>query len=292
MTKTIFLSSVTNSCNRHFLIIQTVLEQIDNFMQLHINNYFVNLSAIIAKELYIKTRKMYLACSMNFSRLFCMTFSNNLNLFTRASLSSDMLDSDPGFGSCEETSPVTSFVCCCSECFSETFWLLVASFVSSLCSIFSVYKSRGPPNLRWAGGDRKHPLRMRNGVRLATTLKVSCRSSSKSWPSGTVISATMGLITGLCAFLYHLPQIYKWLLKPYYIVSFFMTIAFLVVRKAPGVCEHLATEREDENSCDFDWVRAWRSLLAHSPGLVLCWPLLREVFILFYKSLDSSSREK
>ncbi|XP_034036926.1 thioredoxin-related transmembrane protein 2-A [Thalassophryne amazonica] len=63
----------------------------------------------------------------------------------------------------------------------------------------------------------------------------------------------MGLITGLISFLYHLPQIYKWLLKPYYIASFFMTVAFVVVRKAPGVCEHLATQREDRNSCDFDW---------------------------------------
>ncbi|KAM7389793.1 hypothetical protein PAMP_023749 [Pampus punctatissimus] len=63
----------------------------------------------------------------------------------------------------------------------------------------------------------------------------------------------MGLITGVCTFLYHLPQIYKWLLKPYYITSFLMTVAFFVVRKAPGVCEHLATQREDGNSCDFDW---------------------------------------
>uniref|UniRef100_A0AAQ6A1L8 Thioredoxin domain-containing protein n=1 Tax=Amphiprion ocellaris TaxID=80972 RepID=A0AAQ6A1L8_AMPOC len=63
----------------------------------------------------------------------------------------------------------------------------------------------------------------------------------------------MGIITGVCTFLYHLPQIYKWLLKPYYITSFFMTVAFLVVRKAPGLCEHLATQREDGNSCDFDW---------------------------------------
>nr|XP_020447348.1 thioredoxin-related transmembrane protein 2 isoform X2 [Monopterus albus] len=63
----------------------------------------------------------------------------------------------------------------------------------------------------------------------------------------------MGLITGVCAFLYHLPQIYKWLLKPYYVTSFFMTVAFLLVRKTPGLCEHLATQREDGNSCDFDW---------------------------------------
>lgn len=233
-------------------------------MQLHINNYFENLSAIIAKERYLKTKKMYLACSMNFSRLFCITFSNNLNLLTRVSLSSDVLQSDPGFGFCEETSPVTSFVCCCSEFFSETLWLLAASCVSLLCSILFVYNSRCPPNLRRTRGDRKHLLRMRTGVRLATTLKVSCRSSSKSWPPVTVISAIMGLITGLFAFLYHLPQIYKWLLKPYYLMSFFMTIAFLVVRKAPGVCEHLATDREDGNSCDFDWVRAWRSAVAHS----------------------------
>ncbi|XP_040028584.2 thioredoxin-related transmembrane protein 2-A [Gasterosteus aculeatus] len=63
----------------------------------------------------------------------------------------------------------------------------------------------------------------------------------------------MVLITGLCTFLYHLPQIYKWLLKPYYVSSLLMTVAFLAVRKAPGVCEHLATQREDGNSCDFDW---------------------------------------
>lgn len=65
--------------------------------------------------------------------------------------------------------------------------------------------------------------------------------------------ASMGLITGIFSFLYHLPQIYKWLVKPYYIISFLMSVAFLVVRKAPGLCEHLATQREDGNSCDFDW---------------------------------------
>ncbi|KAJ8247741.1 hypothetical protein GJAV_G00249750 [Gymnothorax javanicus] len=63
----------------------------------------------------------------------------------------------------------------------------------------------------------------------------------------------MALLTPLFAFLYHLPQVYKWLLKPYYIASFFMSVAFLIVRKTPGICEHLATQREDGNSCDFDW---------------------------------------
>ncbi|KAG1956421.1 thioredoxin-related transmembrane protein 2-B [Pimephales promelas] len=63
----------------------------------------------------------------------------------------------------------------------------------------------------------------------------------------------MALLTPLLAFLYHLPQVYKWLLKPYYIASLFMSSAFLLIRKTPGVCEHLSTQREDGNSCDFDW---------------------------------------
>ncbi|KAJ8371862.1 hypothetical protein AAFF_G00299000 [Aldrovandia affinis] len=63
----------------------------------------------------------------------------------------------------------------------------------------------------------------------------------------------MALITTFFAFLYHLPQVYKWLLKPYYVASLFMSLAFLVVRKTPGICEHLASQREDGNSCDFDW---------------------------------------
>ncbi|KAM6940906.1 thioredoxin-related transmembrane protein 2-B [Lycodopsis pacificus] len=63
----------------------------------------------------------------------------------------------------------------------------------------------------------------------------------------------MALLTALVAFLYHLPQVYKWLLKPYYIASLFMSVAFLAVRKTPGICDHLPTQREDGNSCDFDW---------------------------------------
>lgn len=63
----------------------------------------------------------------------------------------------------------------------------------------------------------------------------------------------MGLITGLFAFFYHLPRIYKWFFKPYYIISFLMSVAFLLARKCPGVCENLSSQREDGNSCDFDW---------------------------------------
>ncbi|KAG7283575.1 hypothetical protein CRUP_026502 [Coryphaenoides rupestris] len=63
----------------------------------------------------------------------------------------------------------------------------------------------------------------------------------------------MAILTPLLAFLYHLPQVYKWLLKPYYVASLFMSVAFLAIRKTPGVCDHLSTQREDGNSCDFDW---------------------------------------
>lgn len=97
---------------------------------------------------------------------------------------------------------------------------------------------------------------------------------SVSW--WTVSSNSMGLITGVLTLLYHLPQIYKWLLKPYYIVSFLMTVAFLVVRKTPGLCEHLATDREDGNSCDFDWV----SMLGEE-GVVLHAGLLSDKIITY-----------
>ncbi|XP_062377427.1 thioredoxin-related transmembrane protein 2-B [Sardina pilchardus] len=63
----------------------------------------------------------------------------------------------------------------------------------------------------------------------------------------------MALITPLLAFLYHLPLVYKWLFKPYYVASLFMSLAFLGIRKIPGICEHLSSTREDGNSCDFDW---------------------------------------
>lgn len=77
----------------------------------------------------------------------------------------------------------------------------------------------------------------------------------------------MALLTPLLAFLYHLPQVYKWLLKPYYVASLFMSVAFLAVRKTPGVCDHLSTQREDGNSCDFDWVRTTCNLLFSTIGV-------------------------
>ena len=68
----------------------------------------------------------------------------------------------------------------------------------------------------------------------------------------------MALLTALLAFLYHLPHVYKWLLRPYYVASLFMSVAFLAIRKTPGVCDHLSTQREDGNPCDFDWVRIYK----------------------------------
>ncbi|TSK22560.1 Thioredoxin-related transmembrane protein 2-B [Bagarius yarrelli] len=75
-----------------------------------------------------------------------------------------------------------------------------------------------------------------------------CRS-----PPSLRAGKKMALLTPLFAFLYHLPQVYKWLLKPYYVASLFMSLAFLMIRKTPGICEHLSTQREDGNPCDFDW---------------------------------------
>ncbi|XP_055034241.1 thioredoxin-related transmembrane protein 2-A [Misgurnus anguillicaudatus] len=63
----------------------------------------------------------------------------------------------------------------------------------------------------------------------------------------------MGLITGLFAIFYHLPRIYKWFFRPYYFLSLLMTLAFALVRNCPGLCEHLPSQREDGNSCAFDW---------------------------------------
>ncbi|CAM9103265.1 unnamed protein product [Lampetra fluviatilis] len=63
----------------------------------------------------------------------------------------------------------------------------------------------------------------------------------------------MAIITSLCAFIYHLPALSRWLLRPYYALSATLSVAFLVVRKMPPLCSALPSDREDGNSCDFDW---------------------------------------
>lgn len=71
---------------------------------------------------------------MNFSRLFCITLSNNFILLYRASASSEVLLTELGFGSCEETSPVALFVCLSWE--SLPFSTSSFCAATSLCSIF------------------------------------------------------------------------------------------------------------------------------------------------------------
>ncbi|XP_075913149.1 thioredoxin-related transmembrane protein 2-like isoform X3 [Petromyzon marinus] len=63
----------------------------------------------------------------------------------------------------------------------------------------------------------------------------------------------MAIITSLCAFIYHLPALSRWLLRPYYALSATLSVAFLAVRKLPPLCSALPSDREDGNSCDFDW---------------------------------------
>ncbi|XP_042626368.1 thioredoxin-related transmembrane protein 2-A [Cyprinus carpio] len=63
----------------------------------------------------------------------------------------------------------------------------------------------------------------------------------------------MGLIRGLVSTLYCLPKLYKWFYRPYYLLSLLMSVAFPIVRSCPGLCEHLPSQRDDSNSCAFDW---------------------------------------
>ncbi|GCC49579.1 hypothetical protein chiPu_0034014, partial [Chiloscyllium punctatum] len=64
----------------------------------------------------------------------------------------------------------------------------------------------------------------------------------------------MAIVTPLLAFLYHLPRLSRWLLRPYYLVSAALSVAFLAARKIPPLCHRLPSDREDHNPCDFDWV--------------------------------------
>uniref|UniRef100_UPI00398F353F thioredoxin-related transmembrane protein 2-like n=1 Tax=Pristiophorus japonicus TaxID=55135 RepID=UPI00398F353F len=63
----------------------------------------------------------------------------------------------------------------------------------------------------------------------------------------------MAVLTALAAFLYHLPRLCRWLLRPYYAASAALSVAFLAARKVPPLCQGLPSEREDGNPCDFDW---------------------------------------
>uniref|UniRef100_A0A8C5QHG6 Thioredoxin related transmembrane protein 2 n=1 Tax=Leptobrachium leishanense TaxID=445787 RepID=A0A8C5QHG6_9ANUR len=63
----------------------------------------------------------------------------------------------------------------------------------------------------------------------------------------------MAVLTPILAILYAAPGLWRWVSQPYYLLSALLSASFLVIRKLPPVCQHLPTQREDGNPCDFDW---------------------------------------
>lgn len=66
----------------------------------------------------------------------------------------------------------------------------------------------------------------------------------------------MAVLAPLLALFYSVPGLCRWLAQPYYPLSLLLSAAFLLVRKVPPLCHGLPSQREDGNSCDFDWVRS------------------------------------
>nr|XP_033776261.1 thioredoxin-related transmembrane protein 2 isoform X1 [Geotrypetes seraphini] len=63
----------------------------------------------------------------------------------------------------------------------------------------------------------------------------------------------MAVLAPLVALLYSVPRLSRWLAQPYYLFSALLSVAFPLVRKVPPFCLGLPTQREDGNTCDFDW---------------------------------------
>ncbi|KAM6465985.1 thioredoxin-related transmembrane protein 2 [Python bivittatus] len=63
----------------------------------------------------------------------------------------------------------------------------------------------------------------------------------------------MAVLAPLLALFYSVPGLCRWLAQPYYPLSLLLSAAFLLVRKVPPLCHGLPSQREDGNSCDFDW---------------------------------------
>nr|XP_025970153.1 thioredoxin-related transmembrane protein 2 [Dromaius novaehollandiae] len=63
----------------------------------------------------------------------------------------------------------------------------------------------------------------------------------------------MAVLAPLLALLYSVPELCRWLARPYYPLSALLATAFLLVRKLPPLCRGLPSQREDGNPCDFDW---------------------------------------
>lgn len=66
----------------------------------------------------------------------------------------------------------------------------------------------------------------------------------------------MAVLAPLIALVYSVPRLSRWLARPYCLLSALLSVAFLLVRKLPPICNGLPTQREDGNPCDFDWVSA------------------------------------
>lgn len=66
----------------------------------------------------------------------------------------------------------------------------------------------------------------------------------------------MAVLAPLIALVYSVPRLSRWLARPYCLLSALLSVAFLLVRKLPPICDGLPTQREDGNPCDFDWVSA------------------------------------
>lgn len=92
------------------------------------------------------------------------------------------------------------------------------------------------------------------------SISTSPSLSFTTWDLVCTTSAAMSLIRGLAYTLYSIPKIYKWFYRPYYLLSLLMTLAFPLVRSCPGLCDNLPSQREDGNSCAFDWVSALQKL--------------------------------
>ncbi|XP_021498573.1 thioredoxin-related transmembrane protein 2 [Meriones unguiculatus] len=63
----------------------------------------------------------------------------------------------------------------------------------------------------------------------------------------------MAVLAPLIALVYSVPRLSRWLARPYCLLSALLSVAFLLVRKLPPICDGLPTQREDGNPCDFDW---------------------------------------
>uniref|UniRef100_A0A7M4ENA3 Thioredoxin related transmembrane protein 2 n=2 Tax=Crocodylus porosus TaxID=8502 RepID=A0A7M4ENA3_CROPO len=72
-------------------------------------------------------------------------------------------------------------------------------------------------------------------------------------PPGAPAEVKMAVVAPLLALLYSVPGLCRWLARPYYLLSALLSAAFLLARKVPPLCQGLPTQREDGNSCDFDW---------------------------------------